>query len=402
MLEAQSLIATTTPTETADAVWQADGVQAHLVLSGHFNARTLGEESQGNGLWTRTRTAQAAWLGDSPGSGKDKTLSIDLAQVSYLDGAGIAFVIDLQHAQQDAGGTVDLQNMAARYQPLLAQYQPINDLFPQADTNHHASQSLAVRVGQGFEAVLSDIRSQVVFIGKLASALGWAARNPGLVRWNDFVNVAVEAGVAALPIVSLVAFLIGVILAFQSAIGLKQFGAETFVANLVSLSIFRELGPLMTAILFAGRSSAAFAAEIGTMTVNNEVDALVTGGIDPMRFLVLPRLLAGLLVAPVLTLFANLIGIFAASLTMLAYQVPFVTFYEAVLKTIHVNDIMSGLTKSLLFGLIVAGVGCLRGMQTGTGAAAVGLSATRAVVTSLILIVMVDGLFAFISYKTGY
>ena len=213
---------------------------------------------------------------------------------------------------------------------------------------------------------------------------------------------AVEAGVAALPIVSLVAFLIGVILAFQSAIGLKQFGGETFVANLVSLSVFRELGPLMTAILLAGRSSAAFAAEIGTMTVNNEVDALVTGGIDPIRFLVLPRLLAGLLVAPILSLFSDLIGVFAASLTMLAYQIPFVTFYEAVLKTIHVNDVMSGLTKSLLFGLIIAGVGCLRGMQTGTGAAAVGLSATRAVVSSLILIVMVDGVFAYISYKTGF
>ena len=383
-----------TATEHADALWKTDGSQAQLTLLGHFNAHTLG-----NDLWTRTQAAQMAWLSDN---GQGKALTIDLAQVTYLDGAGIAFVIDLQHAQQAAGGTATLQNLEPRYQPLLAQYQPIGTLFPTADGNHHASQSLAVRVGQGAETLLNDVRNQIVFIGKLAAALGWAARNPRQVRWNDFINVGVEAGVAALPIVGLVAFLIGVILAFQSAIGLKQFGAETFVANLVSLSIFRELGPLMTAILFAGRSSAAFAAEIGTMTVNNEVDALVTGGIDPIRFLVLPRLLAGLLVAPILALFANLIGIFSASITMLAYKVPLVTFYEAVLKTIHVNDIMSGLTKSLLFGLIVAGVGCLRGMQTGTGAAAVGLSATRAVVTSLILIVVVDGLFAYISYKTGF
>lgn len=386
--------APTAAPELADAVWHADGNQAQLTLTGHFNAHTLG-----NDLWTGTRAAQTAWLA---GNGQGKALSIDLARVTYLDGAGIAFLIDLQHAQQASAGTVTLQNLNPRYEPLLAQYQPINTLFPSADTNHHASQSLIVRVGQGAEALFNDTRTQIVFIGKLASALGWAMRNPKQVRWNDFVNVGVEAGVAALPIVGLVAFLIGVILAFQSAIGLKQFGAETFVANLVSLSIFRELGPLMTAILFAGRSSAAFAAEIGTMTVNNEVDALVTGGIDPIRFLVLPRLLAGLLVAPILALFANLIGIFSASITMLAYKVPLVTFYEAVLKTVHVNDIMSGLTKSLLFGLIVAGVGCLRGMQTGTGAAAVGLSATRAVVTSLILIVVVDGLFAFISYKTGF
>ncbi|MBU3667944.1 MAG: STAS domain-containing protein [Rhodocyclaceae bacterium] len=387
-------IALPTNPDAADAVWHAAGNEASLTLSGHFNAHTLG-----NGLWTRTRTAQTSWLGDS---GTGKGLTIDLAQVSYLDGAGIAFLIDLQHAQETAGGQLVIHNLDQRYAPLIAQYQPINNLFPVPDSDHHDTKSTLIRVGQATEATVEDARNQIVFIGKLASALGWAARNPRQVRWNDFINVAVEAGVAALPIISLVAFLIGVILAFQSAIGLKQFGAETFVANLVSLSIFRELGPLMTAILFAGRSSAAFAAEIGTMTVNNEVDALVTGGIDPIRFLVLPRLLAGLLVAPILSIFSDLIGIFAASLTMLAYQVPFVTFYEAVLKTIHVNDIMSGLTKSLLFGLIVAGVGCLRGMQTGTGAAAVGLSATRAVVTSLILIVMVDGIFAYISYKTGF
>jgi phospholipid/cholesterol/gamma-HCH transport system permease protein len=383
----------TTALVAAQADWAASGHTATLALRGHFNAHTLGD------IWATTRHSQNIWLASAT---EGASLSIDMAKVDYLDGAGIAFLIDLQHAQAEAGGKVQVLNLNPRYEPLIAQYQPIDNLFPTADGNHHASTSLVERIGQGTAEVIEDARNQVVFIGKLASSLGWAFRNPRLVRWNDFINVGVEAGVAALPIVSLVAFLIGVILAFQSAIGLKQFGAETFVANLVSLSIFRELGPLMTAILLAGRSSAAFAAEIGTMTVNNEVDALVTGGIDPIRFLVLPRLLAGLLVAPILSLFSDLIGIFSASLTMLAYQVPFVTFYEAVLKTIHVNDIMSGLTKSLLFGLIVAGVGCLRGMQTGTGAAAVGLSATRAVVTSLILIVMVDGLFAYISYKTGF
>ena len=389
-------MATTLPTanaSTATAQWQVAASGAQLTLAGHLNAHTLGD------IWHAVRGQQTDWL-DSAGAGS--TLTIDLREISYLDGAGIAFLIDLQHAQDVAGGKTTLQHLDARYQPLMAQYQPFENLYPPPVSNHRPHTSLVERIGKSTEAVTADARNQVVFVGQLASNLGWAFRNPRLVRWNDFVGVAVEAGVAALPIVSLVAFLIGVILAFQSAIGLKQFGAETFVANLVSLSIFRELGPLMTAILLAGRSSAAFAAEIGTMTVNNEVDALVTGGIDPIRFLVLPRLLAGLLVAPILSLFSDLIGIFAASLTMLAYQVPFVTFYEAVLKTIHLNDIMSGLTKSLLFGLIIAGVGCLRGMQTGTGAAAVGLSATRAVVTSLILIVMVDGLFAYISYKTGF
>jgi phospholipid/cholesterol/gamma-HCH transport system permease protein len=382
-----------TAPETASAQWQVDGCGAQLTLTGHVNAHTLGT------LWRRVRQQQTEWQVSGSSGG---TLTINLGQISYLDGAGIAFLIDLQHAQAAAGGKTELLHLDARYEPLMAQYQPFDNLFPPPVSNHRPHTSLIERIGKATLAIAEDARNQIVFIGQLASNVGWACRNPRLVRWNDFVAVAVEAGVAALPIVSLVAFLIGVILAFQSAIGLKQFGAETFVANLVSLSIFRELGPLMTAILLAGRSSAAFAAEIGTMTVNNEVDALVTGGIDPIRFLVLPRLLAGLLVAPILSLFSDLIGIFAASLTMLAYQVPLVTFYEAVLKTVHLNDILSGLTKSLLFGLIIAGVGCLRGMQTGTGAAAVGLSATRAVVTSLILIVVVDGVFAYISYKTGF
>lgn len=383
----------TPATPTADARWQSDGLQATLSLSGHFDAHSLG------GLWTKTSTEQSAWL-DSQGAGK--SLAIDLAQVTYLDGAGIAFLIDIQHRQQAAGGTVSLKGLDPRYEPLLAQYQPIDSLFPSTADDHHDNTGLIERIGRGSAALGIDMRQQIIFIGQLADSLAWAVRNPRQVRWNDFVGVGVEAGVAALPIVSLVAFLIGVILAFQSAIGLKQFGAETFVANLVSLSIFRELGPLMTAILLAGRSSAAFAAEIGTMTVNNEVDALVTGGIDPIRFLVLPRLLAGVLVAPILSLFSDLIGVLAASITMMAYNIPLVTFYEAVLKTVGVNDVLSGLTKSLLFGLIISGVGCLRGMETGTGAAAVGLSATRAVVTSLILIVVVDGVFAYISYKTGF
>jgi len=383
--------ATDAPNTLAD--WHCEGSVATLNLSGHLNAHTL------SGLWSKAKNDQSTWLAQS---GPNSRLTIDLQQVTYLDGAGIAFIIDLTHSQEAAGGTLTLANLDARYQPLIDQYQPINNLFPAPDTNHHAHTNLIERLGRGAYELAEDAKQQTIFIGQIASSIGWAIRYPRQVRWNDFINVAVEAGVAALPIVSLVAFLIGVILAFQSAIGLKQFGAETFVANLVSLSIFRELGPLMTAILLAGRSSAAFAAEIGTMTVNNEVDALVTGGIDPVRFLVLPRMLAGLLVAPILSLFSDLIGVFSASLTMLAYKIPFVTFYEAVLKTIHVNDVLSGLTKSLLFGLIIAGVGCLRGMQTGTGAAAVGLSATRAVVSSLILIVMVDGLFAYISYKTGF
>ena len=138
------------------------------------------------------------------------------------------------------------------------------------------------------------------------------------------------------------------------------------------------------------------------MTVNSEVDALVTGGLSPVRFLVVPRVLAGILVAPILTLYADIVSVFASSLTMMAYGVTLVSFYDGVLNTVDLEDILSGLTKSVLFGIVVAAVGCMRGMQTGTGAAAVGISATRAVVSSIVMIVLVDGVFAYISYKTDF
>ena len=214
--------------------------------------------------------------------------------------------------------------------------------------------------------------------------------------------ISVEAGIAALPIVGLVSFLIGVIVSFQAAIGMKQFGAVSFVGPLAALGIVREMGPLITAILLAGRSSAAFAAEIGTMTVNSEVDALVTGGLSPIRFLVVPRVLAGILVAPILTLYADIVSVIASMFTMLIYGIPFINFYNGMLSAVDLQDIFSGLVKATMFGVVVSAMGCLRGMQTGTGAAAVGISATRAVVSSIVMIVLVDGIFAVISYKTGF
>ena len=138
------------------------------------------------------------------------------------------------------------------------------------------------------------------------------------------------------------------------------------------------------------------------MTVNSEVDALVTGGLSPIRFLVVPRVLAGILVAPILTLYADIVSIIASMFTMLIYGIPFVNFYNGMLSAVGIEDILSGLVKATMFGVVVSAMGCLRGMQTGTGAAAVGISATRAVVSSIVMIVIVDGIFAVISYKTGF
>ncbi len=382
-----------TVSESTVAVWsQVDANTAKVSLSGVVNVYSLG------GVWTQVRDSQDAWL--KQGDGKVKTLNVDSAGVTSLDGAGIALLIALEEAQTIAGAQFVLSGLNPRYQPLLKEFDPISNLFPAPVTK--PQRSFVVSTGMAVQNLIDDAAGLIDFIGHLFSDLVWSIKNPKHVRWGDFINAAVEAGIAALPIVGLVAFLIGVILSFQAAIGMQQFGAVSFVGPLAALGIVREMGPLITAILLAGRSSAAFAAEIGTMTVNSEVDALVSGGLSPIRFLVVPRVLAGILVAPILTLFADIVSIFSSMLTMLIYGIPFINYYNGMLSAVDIEDILSGLLKATLFGVVVSAMGCLRGMQTGTGAAAVGISATRAVVSSIVMIVIVDGIFAFISYKTGF
>ncbi|WP_397391228.1 MlaE family ABC transporter permease [Polynucleobacter sp.] len=374
-------------------VWsQVDRDHARVSLSGAVNVYSLG------GIWTDIRQKQAAWL--ELGGGKSQTLIFDASKVSSLDGSAFAFLIDVEVAQKKAGGQFDIQGLDPKYQPLLHEFDPINKLFPAPVQKQ--KRNLVVSTGMAVQNLLDDARGLVTFTGHLSADLVWSIRHINQVRWGDFVNAAVEAGIAALPIVGLVAFLIGVILSFQAAIGMQQFGAVSFVGPLAALGIVREMGPLITAILLAGRSSAAFAAEIGTMTVNSEVDALVTGGLSPIRFLVVPRVLAGILVAPILTLFADIVSIFSSMLTMQIYGIPFINFYNGMLAAVGVEDVLSGLLKATLFGVVISAMGCLRGMQTGTGAAAVGISATRAVVSSIVMIVLVDGIFAYISYRTGF
>lgn len=378
---------------TPVAVWsQVDTTHAQVSLSGAVNVYSLA------GVWSDVRKKQNQWLDQR--NAKAQLLIFDASKVRSLDGSAFAFLIDVKEAQNKAGGQFDIQGLDPKYQPLLREFDPINNLFPEAAAKQ--KRSFVVSTGMAAQDLIDDARGLVIFTGHLSADLVWSIRNIRQVRWGDFVNTAVEAGISALPIVGLVAFLIGVILSFQAAIGMQQFGAVSFVGPLAALGIVREMGPLITAILLAGRSSAAFAAEIGTMTVNSEVDALVTGGLSPIRFLVVPRVLAGILVAPILTLFADIVSIFSSMLTMQIYGVPFINFYNGMLAAVGVEDVLSGLVKATLFGVVVSAMGCLRGMQTGTGAAAVGISATRAVVSSIVMIVLVDGIFAYISYRTGF
>jgi phospholipid/cholesterol/gamma-HCH transport system permease protein len=319
---------------------------------------------------------------------------VDAAGVDYCDGAGIALLVDLLRQPRQA--SVEVANLHPSYTALLRQYDPHtldHDLDPEPPRRPAIEE-----IGRTTATVLRDMRTQIVFLGQASAALASAIRHPSTIRWRDVWVICERVGADALPIVALMSFLLGLILAFQSAVPMKRYGAEVFVADLIGLGMVRELGALITAILLAGRSGAAFAAEIGTMTVNQEIDALTTMGLDPVKFLVTTRVIAAVLMTPLLTLFAMLVGMLGGAFTMLSYGVPFVTFAKEVDGIVNFQDFMAGWVKSFFFAIAIAGIGCLRGLQTAAGASAVGDSATRAVVSGLVLIVLIDGVFAVIYF----
>ena len=351
-----------------------------LALDGRLDSNTV------RAVWSDAHRA----LADAPA----KPVTVDAAKVDYCDGAGVALLIDL--IAQERAAPVEIANLKPAFELLLKQFDPkrvAKDIDPEVKRRPAIEE-----IGRAAAAVWKDIAEQITFIGELSAALFHALLRPHTVRWRDVWRVCERVGVDALPIVALISFLLGMILAFQSAVPMKRFGAEIFVADLIGLSMLRELGPLMTAILLAGRSGAAFAAEIGTMRVNQEVDAITTMGLDPVRFLVTPRVIAALLMTPLLVLFSMLLGLIGGAITMTSFSIPVVTFMKEVESAVSFTDFMAGFVKSFVFAILIAGIGCLRGLQTAAGASAVGESATRAVVSGIILLVVVDGIFAVAFY----
>jgi len=261
---------------------------------------------------------------------------------------------------------------------------------------------LLARIGLTAIDLGDGAREFVAFIGQLAVAFFSALRGRARYRWSDLLLFIQQAGADALPIVTLISFLVGVIMAFVGAIQLEKFGAEIYVADLVGIAVVHEMGALMTGIIMAGRTGAAFAAQLGTMKVTQEIDALTTMGIDPMEFLVLPRALALCLMMPLLCLYADLIGILGGAVIgggMLGINPE--VYFNRVFQAVQISDLVGGVFKASVYGVLVAIAGCLRGMQSGSSASAVGDAATSAVVTGIVLIVVACGLLAVVFYVLG-
>jgi phospholipid/cholesterol/gamma-HCH transport system permease protein len=361
-----------------------DGILT-LSLAGRLDSGTTGK------IWRRaTRVVAEA---------KAASVVLDASGVDYCDGSGIALLVQLRHQQESLGGALTVRGLRPQFQKLFEEFTPGHLLSGNGPAPVRLA--LAEEVGASTVRIWHDLHTLVAFVGELTVALGRALLSPGSVRWRDALRVAESAGVNALPIVALISFLVGLIMAFQAAVPLRQFGAEIFVANLIALSMLREMGPLMTAIILAGRSGSAFAAELGTMKVREEIDALKTMGLDPVRFLVVPRVTAAVVMTPLLTVFADLLGLMGGSVVMLSLGFPLITFFNQVQYAVTYGSLLGGLLKAFVFGILVAAIGCLRGLQTGSGASAVGESTTRAVVSGIILITVTDGIFSVVYYYLG-
>jgi phospholipid/cholesterol/gamma-HCH transport system permease protein len=244
--------------------------------------------------------------------------------------------------------------------------------------------------------------SLVTFLGESTIALGNFFVGKAKFRRSDLWLTVQQCGVDALPIVTLISFLVGLIFAFVGAVQLAMFGAQIFIANLVGIAMAREMGAIMTGIIMAGRTGAAFAAQIGTMQVNEEVDALITMGVSPMEFLVVPRMLALIVMMPLLCMYANLVGILGGLVVGVGmFDISFVQYLEQTRLALNLTHFGLGIFKSAVFGVLVAIAGCLQGMECGRSASAVGDAATSAVVTSIVLIVVTDGFFAVITNIIG-
>lgn len=324
------------------------------------------------------------------------SLEVDASQASFSGSIGIALVSYLNAGAMTPGARVSLRGLKDQIRKMIEMF-PID--APQGSrTEPSLLRRIPEEIGEMVRLLARDVKEQLAFIGGLVKALPVTLVHPRRMRWSEIRRVLERAGANALPVISIFSWLVGMVMALEAAQPLRQFGAEIFIADMIGFSALRDTGPLVTAIMLAGRSGSAFAAEIGTMKVNEELDALTTMGLDPMHFLVVQRIIAAMILTPVLTLYSMVMSVIGGVMVMRFLGFPPLMIYHEIVARVHLHDFALGLEKSAVFGLIIGGVGCLRGLQTQEGPRAVGVSTTRSVVASIMLIVLADTAFSLVEY----
>ncbi|MET0026161.1 MAG: ABC transporter permease [Candidatus Thiodiazotropha sp.] len=329
-----------------------------------------------------------------------KRVSIDTQGLQHWDSRLLIMLKQIQAFCEQQGLVLELNQVPEGMQRLLGLERAVTD----RDLTHTDPPAPGIlhRIGTGVLIAWKESVDFTEFAGELVLAMGRLLKGRSRFRWVDFFHALQAAGPEALPIVSLIAILVGAVLAFVGAIQLQMFGAEIYVANLVALGAFREMGAMMTAIIMAGRTGSAYAAQIGTMQVNDELDALKTFGIPVIDFLVLPRVLAMVIMMPLLTIWANLLGILGGLLVgVLVLNLSLLEYLTQTHNAIGWDDLAVGLVKSVLFGIVIAMSGCLRGLQCGRDSSAVGRATTSAMVTAILLIVIWDAITTILFNRLG-
>ena len=373
-------------------------------IEGHITVEICGENAfllKVSGHWvTKARTQSAESLLSDLGKQSLKHLKIQCDELVDWDSRLPSFLLKIADYCAKQSIDFDIEQLPDGAKSLLHLALAVPERS--GARRHEQAPSTLENIGRNIIALRKGSLDLISFIGEVIVA-GWAMLK-GKARFCmiDLFIFIQDVGPNGFPIVSLISLLVGLILAFVGALQLSMFGAQIYIADLVALGTVREMGPLMTAIIMSGRTGAAYAAQLGTMQVNSEIDALKTMGISPMEFLVMPRMLALVLMMPLLTLYADLMGIVGGALVAVnAFDVSLSQYYHEIIKAVDLDDFIVGFFKSIVFAIFIAIAGCMRGMACGRSASAVGDSATAAVVDSIVYLVVSDSLITLVCDRLG-
>jgi phospholipid/cholesterol/gamma-HCH transport system permease protein len=333
-------------------------------------------------------------------TGISRGVAFDSRELTSWDSSVLTFLVEVSELCRQRGILMDREGLPVGVQKLLALAEAVPER--KGARREVTEASFLERVGTGTLGFADSTKEMLAFLGDMTVTFLALLRMKARYRASDLFLLIQQCGAQALPIVTLISFLVGVILAFVGAVQLKQFGAQIYVADLVGIAMMREMGAMMTGIIMAGRTGAAFAAQIGTMKVTQEVDALTTAGFSPLEFLVLPRVMALILMMPLLCLYADFVGVIGGAVIGVGMlDLSWTTYFNETASAISLTDIAGGVFKASVYGVLIALSGCLRGLQSGNSSSAVGDAATSAVVTGIVAIVMACGIFAVVFYILG-
>ena len=331
---------------------------------------------------------------------KVKNVAFEAGELSSWDSSVLTFLVEVSELCRQRGIKMDRAGLPAGVRRLLELAEAVPE--KKGARKEEVEISFLERVGNSAIGAGSSLGEMLKFLGEMTMTFARLLRMKVRFRAVDLFLLIQQCGAQALPIVTLISFLVGVILAFVGAVQLKQFGAQLYVADLVGIAMIREMGAMMTGIIMAGRTGAAFAAQLGTMKVTQEIDAFTTMGFSPLEFLVLPRVIALILMMPLLCLYSDFVGVMGgAAIGIGMLDLSWTTYFRETSNAINLTDVVGGVFKSSVYGVLIALAGCLRGIQCGNSSSSVGDAATSAVVTGIVAIVVACGVFAVVFYVLG-